>query len=218
MTATARSVQVGLAAAALALVFWATALPSSYKWIALTVGAVLGVIPGGDAARRMERRVDRTGGIVLYVEDTFLHALLLPLAIVSLSPFALGTALRTVGQSADLQSVLQTVLCALAAMWLGHDVVVTRRLRRLEARFGQLQVRWFYAPSAVGAEAMLGKTGVVLSPCCPQGYVRIGSERWRAESLDGAPLNVGQQVVVRRLSGIVLSVELVETPASNRPL
>jgi hypothetical protein len=154
--------------------------------------------------------------LVLYVADTGLYGLLLPIAIVSLSPFGFGWALRTVERSAGLEVWLQTIVCAVSAGWFMHEVVVARHLRQIAARFGELDVQWFHTPSAVGPEAMLGRAGVVATECAPLGYVRLGSELWKAESLDGTRLHVAQAVVVRRLKGLVILVELAEQSASNR--
>jgi membrane-bound ClpP family serine protease len=64
---------------------------------------------------------------------------------------------------------------------------------------------------------MIGKAGEVASWRAPAGYVRIGGELWRAESIDGSSLVEGQRVTVRRLNGLVLLVDHADA-ASNRPL
>jgi membrane protein implicated in regulation of membrane protease activity len=189
-----------------------------YKVLGGTFGLVLGAWAGRNTSRRLDARVDRRGGLVLYVADTGLYGLLLPLALISLSPLGFGWALGTVARSAGLQAWLQGMLCVVSTGWFAHEVVVARQFRRIAARAGELHVQWFYAPSVVGPEAMLGRTGVVTTECSPVGYVRLGSELWRAESLDGARLPVGQPVVVRRFNGLAILVEATQPTGSDRPL
>ena len=65
---------------------------------------------------------------------------------------------------------------------------------------------------------MIGKIGEVTSSCAPTGYIRIAGELWHARSLDSSPLTAGQQVIVRRLNGLVLLVEDANSTASNMAL
>ena len=50
---------------------------------------------------------------------------------------------------------------------------------------------------AVGAEALVGSQGVVVSACDPVGQVRVAGELWRARCAE--TLRVGERVVVERL-------------------
>ena len=62
------------------------------------------------------------------------------------------------------------------------------------------------APSTmVGAEALLGATGVAEGSLEPSGWVRVQGERWRGASLSG-PLEAGQAVVVSSVRGLTLQV------------
>jgi hypothetical protein len=166
--------QVGLAAGATILMAWVTKAAPELRVIAVLAGLALGTWAGLIDARAIERRIDRRGGVVLYAEDSVPYALLLPLGVLALSPFAFGTMMRAVILSSDVQLFLQLVMCGLAAAWLGHDVFVRRRLRRISLRRGPLRVQWFYGRSVAGAEGMIGKTGDVTSSGSRGGYVRIG--------------------------------------------
>lgn len=64
---------------------------------------------------------------------------------------------------------------------------------------------------------MIGRTGVVTTHCFPTGYVRIGGELWRAQSVDGARLVVGQQVIVRRLNGLVVLIDAADSTCLTTP-
>lgn len=59
----------------------------------------------------------------------------------------------------------------------------------------------------VGPEALVGAEGVVVTPCRPDGQVRIGGELWRARCDAGA--DRGQRVRVLRVSELTLEVEAV---------
>ena len=60
-------------------------------------------------------------------------------------------------------------------------------------------------PVGVGADRMVGETGVITSEpdtaCTRMGTVRIGRENWHVESADGVPLPTGTPVQVIRIEG-----------------
>ena len=200
-------VHVGSAATVAMLALWAAEAGAAEKSTAAAAGLVVGGWAGTAVSEALTRRVDRGGGIVLYAEDTAPYALLWPLTSLALSPLAFAAIVFGAALSTAFQTMLELMLCAATAAWLGHDVVVARALRRLSASARPLHVQWFDGRSAVGPEAMLGRAGVVTARCAPAGGVRIGGELWRAESVDGSPLAAGQQVRVVRLKGLLLLVE-----------
>ena len=59
--------------------------------------------------------------------------------------------------------------------------------------------------SVVGAETLVGRTGVVVRALAPQGQVRLDGELWEARST--RELAPGATVVVTGLDGLVLEVE-----------
>ena len=59
--------------------------------------------------------------------------------------------------------------------------------------------------AAVGAEALVGRSAVAVTPLDPRGQVRIDGELWSAVSEE--PLERGREVVVRRVEGLTLVVE-----------
>jgi membrane-bound serine protease (ClpP class) len=66
-----------------------------------------------------------------------------------------------------------------------------------------------HLPAAQGAEAVVGRDGVVLpGGLDPDGIVRVAAEEWRATSATG-PIPEGARVRVVRLDGLVLTVEPV---------
>lgn len=56
----------------------------------------------------------------------------------------------------------------------------------------------------VGVETLPGSTAVVLTPCWPEGQVRIQGEIWAARCHDGA--DPGERVTVERVEGLTLFV------------
>ncbi len=62
--------------------------------------------------------------------------------------------------------------------------------------------------STVGAQTLVGRTGVVVRALSPRGQVRLDGEIWEARATgDVAP---GDEVVVTGRDGLVLEVEPVE--------
>jgi membrane-bound serine protease (ClpP class) len=59
--------------------------------------------------------------------------------------------------------------------------------------------------AVTGAEALVGATAVVVTPCRPLGQVRVAGELWAARSAAGA--DPGDEVVVRGLDGLTLLVD-----------
>jgi membrane-bound ClpP family serine protease len=59
--------------------------------------------------------------------------------------------------------------------------------------------------AVTGAEALVGSTAVVVTPCRPVGQVRVAGELWAARS--GAGADPGDEVVVRSLDGLTLLVD-----------
>ncbi len=58
--------------------------------------------------------------------------------------------------------------------------------------------------SVVGAEALVGARAVVVTPCRPEGQVRVAGELWRATCRLGA--NPGDGVRVERVEALTLVV------------
>ena len=56
-----------------------------------------------------------------------------------------------------------------------------------------------------GAEGLIGATGVVTSALAPIGTVRVRSEEWTAEAVEG-PIGVGEEVTVIDVEGVRLKV------------
>lgn len=60
----------------------------------------------------------------------------------------------------------------------------------------------------VGSETLIGQSALVITACFPTGQVKVGGETWMARCEAGA--SVGQEVRVRAVNGLTLTVELDE--------
>lgn len=185
------------------VVVWLSDLHPWQETGALAAGAVIGGFAGTFDARSIERRVDASGGLDLYDEDVI--GFIIPVAILASSPFAFGSALALVAGSPAQQAGLQGVVCGLASFWVCHDMVLGRRLKRLEQRTGPLRVRRFHARSVVGPQGLIGQPGVVARTGV-RTYVRVRGELWEADSSGHPGLRAGQRVIVRAVNGLRLTV------------
>src|SRR5262245_15857892 len=61
----------------------------------------------------------------------------------------------------------------------------------------------------VGAQTLLGKPATVVSPCRPDGQVRVVGEIWAARCASGA--DVGDTVTIVNRDGLRLDVERIES-------
>lgn len=57
----------------------------------------------------------------------------------------------------------------------------------------------------VGAETLVGRSAIVVSPCFPDGQVKLDGELWQARCSAG--VGSGEVVVVERLDGLTLEVK-----------
>lgn len=74
-------------------------------------------------------------------------------------------------------------------------------------------VRKAYERSGDHSRPLDGQLGVAQDSLSPQGYVRVASELWRAECVEGSEsIHPGDRVRVRETRGFTLIVERVEKP------
>ncbi|MXZ19661.1 MAG: NfeD family protein [Caldilineaceae bacterium SB0665_bin_25] len=70
----------------------------------------------------------------------------------------------------------------------------------------------------IAGNRMIGKWGVVLQTVDPlegTGMVRVESERWRAESMESVPLEVGEVVKVVGVDGVRLQVQSTDEESAD---
>jgi membrane protein implicated in regulation of membrane protease activity len=76
-----------------------------------------------------------------------------------------------------------------------------------------LMIKALKAKPKTGAEGMIGKRGVVVRVAAPEMWVKVDGELWRAEAKE--PLNVGEKIIVQKITGLILSVERLDEKISN---
>jgi membrane protein implicated in regulation of membrane protease activity len=88
----------------------------------------------------------------------------------------------------------------LFALWIGKEVALFPLVRRA------------YEPSGpTGTDALIGSTGVVTAPLAENGFVRVGSELWRARAASGvATPEVGATVRIESVEGYTMLVAPVD--------
>lgn len=91
------------------------------------------------------------------------------------------------------------VAYGLVAVWVAKDVILFPILRIA-----------YESDSSSGVDGMCGALGVVTQPLDPAGYVRLGSELWKAELASGSgSVSVGSAIRVVEACGLTLIVEPV---------
>jgi membrane protein implicated in regulation of membrane protease activity len=91
----------------------------------------------------------------------------------------------------------------LVAAWIAKDVIL----------FPILRVA-YESDGSSGVDGMHGALGVVTQPLVPAGYVRLGSELWKAELVPGSgQVSVGSAIRVVEVRGLTLVVEPVISAA-----
>ncbi len=86
--------------------------------------------------------------------------------------------------------ILAVVALVVAFFFIMHNAIVPGLRRR----------------KVTGAEALIGETGVVTEALTPQGMIKIKDEYWKAKSA-GDTINIGEQVEVMGISGLILKVK-----------
>jgi membrane protein implicated in regulation of membrane protease activity len=87
----------------------------------------------------------------------------------------------------------------LLAVWIAKDVILYPVLRVA-----------YESDGVSGVDRMRGALGVVTQPLSPVGYVKLGSELWKAEmELGSGTVSVGSEIRVVEVRGLTVIVEPV---------
>ena len=92
------------------------------------------------------------------------------------------------------------VVTAGSVLYLAREAVKSRRQRREDA-----------------SVSLVGEVGVVTRALSPRGLVRVANDTWTAVSADGEPIEVGEEVWVLDIEGLVLTVTRPEFPYLTQP-
>jgi len=126
-----------------------------------------------------------------------------------LLPFAVGAGVAAVLAFADVDLVWQWVA------FVGISAVFVAGLRPLARRLDTGA-----AADGIGARRLIGEHGTILEAIDDRGdhgQARINREEWRAESVDGSPIEEGTRVRVGEVRGTRVVVSTVDVPDSAVP-
>ena len=65
----------------------------------------------------------------------------------------------------------------------------------------------FHRKKITGSEGMVGLNGEVVKPLTPVGTIRVGSEYWRAKSVD-KDIEAGEEVEILEVDGLTVKIRL----------
>jgi len=94
------------------------------------------------------------------------------------------------------EQISQPVAYGLFALWVVAEI----------AMFPVMRVAYEPGKTHTGSEAMIGAVGVADGDLDPHGYVRVGAERWQAES-GNESIESGSAICVHDVRGLTLVVE-----------
>ena len=86
--------------------------------------------------------------------------------------------------------------------WMRYALIAGGAL--IEIAEISIWLRWRKVEAKSGVEAMVGMTGVALTPCDPEGQVKIKGQIWKAHCRDG--VEEGATVRVEAVDGLRLKV------------
>ena len=76
-------------------------------------------------------------------------------------------------------------------------------------------VRTRFATPTIGREWMIGEEGVAVDAVDPEGFVEVGTARWRARTNRATPIRAGEPLRVAAIDGVTLEVEPLEGAARD---
>jgi membrane protein implicated in regulation of membrane protease activity len=125
-----------------------------------------------------------------------------------LLPFAIGGAVAVGAALLDLNVAVQWVVFLVVSA--GSFLALRPLAHRLDRD---------YPTEGIGANHLIGARGTLLSPISAHnvelGLVRLERQEWRAESLDGRPIEAGTIVKVAEIRGTRVVVFPVELPTDE---
>jgi membrane-bound serine protease (ClpP class) len=109
--------------------------------------------------------------------------------------------------------VLLVVAILAAIFWLPSPWGIAAVIGATAVELAEIGVFVWYSKrrrSTTGAEGLVGAVGVAVTPCEPEGQVRVEGELWRAVCAEGA--KPGDRVVVERVDA---GLTLIVTPVHS---
>lgn len=106
--------------------------------------------------------------------------------------------------------IILALSCAFNIISLKTAVISGCIIGAILSHVGYLAGKAQLKKPSVGAEALVGKKGIVVEELAPEGIILIEGEYWKAVSISGKRVPRNKQVIVRDFRGLVLYVEEVE--------
>jgi membrane-bound ClpP family serine protease len=109
--------------------------------------------------------------------------------------------------------VLLVVAILAAILWLPTPWGIAAVLGAAAIEFAEIGLYVWYSKrrkATTGAEGLVGRVGVAVTECDPEGHVRVEGELWKAHCAEG--VRAGDQVVV---DGVESSLTLVVAPVHS---
>ncbi len=142
---------------------------------AIAVGFGVGWAAGHATWIEIQKRIDSRNSMIMYFTDTAAYALLLLAFLATIFPYAFA---RSAVLAIRHPTAFGAVLVFVVAASVGYNLMLMHFMRRHELAAGPLQVKRYYASSVVGVQGMIGRRGLVIRPCAPEGTIRVGAEIW----------------------------------------
>ncbi len=101
--------------------------------------------------------------------------------------------IRVLGIKIPLPIIIVTALVLGTAVFFIHKAIIPT----------------FHRKRITGSEGMIGLSGEVTEPLTPVGVIRVGSEYWKAKSID-ENIEAGEEVEILKVNGLTLMVKLKE--------
>jgi membrane-bound serine protease (ClpP class) len=76
-------------------------------------------------------------------------------------------------------------------------------------------VRTRFATPTIGREWMIGQSGTAVNDVDPEGFVEVGTARWRARTNRATPIRAGESFLVSAIDGVTLEIEPLEGAARD---
>lgn len=109
--------------------------------------------------------------------------------------------------SSDDDGVLLVIAILAAIFWLPSPWGVVGVIGAAVVELAEIGLYVWYSKRrrvTTGAEGLVGAIGIAVTPCEPEGDVRVEGELWRAVCAEGAM--PGDRVVIERVDGLKLIV------------
>ncbi len=170
----------------------------------ISISFLVGLFLGMFDWNKMVKRIDQRNVLIIYSSESVFYSLILFLFFAQVAPRAF---MSVASHIEKLNIYIYISLTSLTGLFSGQTFIIWQQIRKYETENGRIIPRLFWTNSIMGEHGMISKKGVVLENCNPSGKVKIGSEIWNAESIDGKFISKQENIIVRDINGLLLIIE-----------